>query len=212
MDRKLAQILNTLKGVPEEKWDRYILRQDMFYRHYTEEMCGGIICRSRQTGKKKAGEILGGDTAPEYLIRKNGLEVRIAEDEEFLMPDSVNFAEYHDGRIRISKKLLTALDRNSEALRSVLGSFRPYDILFFHELYHYYEETEEGLENAGISYKIRLMPFINKRISPESAGEIAAYEFTKQVNNISFHPYILGIAGLYVYEPEMAEEIVSDIT
>ena len=92
-----------------------------------------------------------------------------------------------------------------------LGVFDPWNVLFCHELYHYFEDVEEGLENAGISFEVKPIPFVKKKISPESAGEIAAYEFARQMQKIDFHPYILGIIGLYAYKKEVAEKIIENI-
>ena len=87
-----------------------------------------------------------------------------------------------------------------------------WDVLFYHELYHHFEDIKRIiLENAGITYEVKPLPFIKKKISPESAGEIAAYEFARQMQKIDFHPYILGIIGLYAYKKETAEKIIEDI-
>lgn len=212
MDGELSDILRGLKNIPEDKWDRYILRQDLFYRYYTEEMRHAIITGAKEAGKKKTHEIMGeGHVSPGTLACESELDVRVSGEEEFLMPDSVNFAEYHDGRIKISKKLLDALDKNKEVIHDVLGEFSPYDVLLCHELYHYYEEERPETENAGLSLKVKMMPFVTKRVSPESAGEIAAYEFAKQMTGIRFHPYILGLAGLYEYDSALACDIMNEI-
>lgn len=43
MDDRLAGVISSLKVIPKNRWDDYILRQDLFYRHYTEEMCQDIV-------------------------------------------------------------------------------------------------------------------------------------------------------------------------
>lgn len=212
MDDRLAGVISSLKVIPKNRWDDYILRQDLFYRHYTEEMCQDIVQKAKEAGRKKALEVSAESRDMEELIRINGLKVKIAQDKEFIMPDSINFAEYHDGEIKISKRLLRALDKNKDTLFRVLGEFQPCSVLFCHELYHFYEDTEENLENAGITIKIKPIPFINKTISPESAGEIAAYEFAGQMQKIDFHPYILGLIGLYEYDRNAADSIMNSIS
>ena len=61
------------------------------------------------------------------------------------MPDSINFAEYHDGNILISKRLLEVLEQKKELLRAGLGDFKVWDVLFYHELYHHFEDIEDHL-------------------------------------------------------------------
>ncbi len=211
MSSGLAEVISSLKAVSDEEWDAYILRLDIFYRHYTKEMCRNIISRAKEAGRKKAYEASREGEEIDHLVKRNSLKVSVVEDKEFIMPDSINFAEYHDNNIRISRRLLRSLDINKAVISKELGDFEPSHVLFYHELYHYYEDVEENFENAGISFKIKPVPFITKTISPDSAGEIAAYEFAKQMQKIQFHPYILGIIGLYEYNRDAAEKIMKDI-
>ncbi len=211
MTEKTADILREIKKIPSENWDAYILMQDIFYRHYTNAMKKAIIDEAKKAGKRKADELQERKSvSPQMLIKELGLEVRIASEKEFYMPDSINLAEYHDGKIKISKKLLVSLEQNKTDVCEILGISEPYEVLFYHELYHFYEEIES--ENAGLSFQVRLFPFFSRTISPESAGEIAAYEFAKCMTGIRIHPYGMGLAGLYKYEPETVKKIIGDVT
>ena len=77
-------------------------------------MCQYRTGKAKEAGRRKAFEILTEGADINELIRKYGLNVKDAEDKEFIMPDSINFAEYHDGNILISKRLLEVLEQKKE--------------------------------------------------------------------------------------------------
>lgn len=210
-EEELEQYLIYLKEVPDNVWDSYVVSQDLYARHYTQRIREVIALRGKETGRNRAAEILMKGQTTDELIYQDKLTLKLASPDEFLMPDSVNFAEYHNGEIKISRRLLQALERHKDLLCRHLGCFCPQDILFYHELFHHYEDTVEGLENAGLIVEIKVVPFFTKKVSPDSAGEIAAYEFSRKVSGIAFHPYVLGLFGLYLFKKSYACKIVKDI-
>lgn len=197
--------------VTDEQWNDYLVDQDKYSRLFSDTQRVEIKQSSLAMAHSEAEKIKTEELEISMLLKKMNVSANTVDKKEFLMPNLINFAQYQDSKILISKNFLDILNQNLPMLISYLGSFNPYDLLLYHELYHHIEETNPEHENAGLHLEIHPFYFITKRISPSSAGEIAAFEFARLVTGVKFHPSLIGIIGLGTVKYELAEKILDKL-
>ena len=192
MKEEIKIIIETYGKWTNNEWSMHILKQDRFFRYFSPRQCEEFIRLATKLGNDMALKVKAGDKySPEYLTKKYNLMVKLGREYDFLMPGVVNFAQYHLNTITLSQDYIERMEQLQPELELILGPFDVKMLMFYHELFHYFEEQDPQLENAGIRISIQPLPLLKRTISPESIGEIAAFAFAKTMAGIAFHPCLL---------------------
>ena len=211
-DCSLEELVNKCKNLSDNQWDNYQLKQDKFYHHYTIEQKEVIVRSAEELSRKKVREIR------EQMIHFNdskeltghfGIRVKEVKNNEFAIPNQINFGQYQNKEILISTEVLELIEQHYVILKKILGEFSAYNILLYHEIFHYLEEMDPSIENTGLKVPIYPLPFIKRIISPSSAGEIAAFLFAKELSGIQFNPLIIEIVVLFLKAPKDINKILN---
>lgn len=213
-DREMREAMVKCLSLPDESWMNYLLKQDMYHHRYDRNQCDMIVRAGEAKGREKAEAVLkagySGDNLKE-LAESLGVKVQLVLEEQFAAVKGIHFAQYCDKEILISKDMVKAIAERLKMCDINLDEQKVFNILLSHELYHYYEEEEPELENGGLKLNVKILPFLKRKISPSSAGEIAAFLFARTLMKLSFHPCLLEIAGLWKKNPELARIVVRNL-
>ncbi|HIU76918.1 MAG TPA: hypothetical protein IAC62_13615 [Candidatus Pelethocola excrementipullorum] len=214
-EREMRETMAKCLSLSDESWMNYLLKQDLYYHRYDKNQCDAIVDDGEARGRRKAEFILGnsgfsGDNLKEFT-EDLGVKVQLVSDEQFAAAKGIHFAQYCNKEIMVSKDMVKAIAKGLRMCEIDLDEQKVFNILLSHELYHYYEEEDSELELDSLKLKVQILPFLNRRISPSSAGEIAAFSFARTLMKLSFHPCLLEVAGLWKKKPELAHSMVRNI-
>lgn len=208
----LADILTTLKAVPDEIWDTYALRNEPLKYKLAAADQADFLQLAHRTGIRLAHRVWGQypDQSLNDIYRALGIQLHELSDEDgghytmfacYTEPDKV---ELYTETIQLAEESLR--DENCTA---ALAGIQIRDILLAHELFHYYECTLSA-EELPTKQKLLTLWHIGRfqyKSSIISLNEIAAMAFAKEYLSMPYSPYILDVLLLYHSNRRMAMEL-----
>lgn len=208
----LADILTTLKAVPDEVWDTYALRNEPLKYKLAAADQADFLQLAHRTGIRLAHRVWGQypDQSLSDIYRALGIQLHELSDEDgghytmfacYTEPDKV---ELYTETIRLAEESL-----REENCTAVLAGIQIRDILLAHELFHYYECTLSA-EELPTKQKLLTLWHIGRfqyKSSIISLNEIAAMAFAKEYLSMPYSPYILDVLLLYHSNRRMAMEL-----
>lgn len=197
MDKELYELVKRISRFQDSQWEEYIISQDRYYRYFGKEDIYCIREKAHELGEKTAGEVQRKYGNLKKALEASQVNIRMAEDQEFLIPGRICFGQYYDNEILVSSSLVRKVQEHYEMLQEILGKFSTEDIITAHELYHHFEDHEDTLTKDQAQIQVRMLPFVKKHIVPDSAGEISAFSFTKIMTGLKFHPRVLELLSLW---------------
>lgn len=213
----LADILTTLKAVPDERWDTYALRNEPLKYKLSETEKKEFLQLAHQTGIRLAHRVWGQypDQSLTNVYHALGIQLHEISDEDgghytmfacYTEPDKV---ELYTETIRLAEESLAEESLREENCAAELAGIPIRDILLAHELFHYYECTLSA-EELPTKQKLLTLWHIGKfqyKSSIISLNEIAAMAFAKEYLSMPYSPYILDVLLLYHSNRRMAMEL-----
>lgn len=208
----LADILTTLKAVPDEVWDTYALRNEPLKYKLAAADQADFLQLAHRTGIRLAHRVWGQypDQSLSDIYRALGIQLHELSDEDgghytmfacYTEPDKV---ELYTETIRLAEESL-----REENCTAALAGIQIRDILLAHELFHYYECTLSA-EELPTKQKLLTLWHIGRfqyKSSIISLNEIAAMAFAKEYLSMPYSPYILDVLLLYHSNRRMAMEL-----
>lgn len=208
----LADILTTLKAVPDEVWDTYALRNEPLKYKLAAADQADFLHLAHRTGIRLAHRVWGQypDQSLRDIYRTLGIQLHELSDEDgghytmfacYTEPDKV---ELYTETIRLAEESL-----REENCTAALAGIQIRDILLAHELFHYYECTLSA-EELPTKQKLLTLWHIGRfqyKSSIISLNEIAAMAFAKEYLSMPYSPYILDVLLLYHSNRRMAMEL-----
>lgn len=208
----LADILTTLKAVPDEVWDTYALRNEPLKYKLAAADQANFLQLAHRTGIRLAHRVWGQypDQSLSDIYRALGIQLHELSDEDgghytmfacYTEPDKV---ELYTETIRLAEESL-----REENCTAALAGIQIRDILLAHELFHYYECTLSA-EELPTKQKLLTLWHIGRfqyKSSIISLNEIAAMAFAKEYLSMPYSPYILDVLLLYHSNRRMAMEL-----
>lgn len=208
----LADILTTLKAVPDEIWNTYALRNEPLKYKLAAADQADFLQLAHRTGIRLAHRVWGQypDQSLSDIYRALGIQLHELSDEDgghytmfacYTEPDKV---ELYTETIRLAEESL-----REENCTAALAGIQIRDILLAHELFHYYECTLSA-EELPTKQKLLTLWHIGRfqyKSSIISLNEIAAMAFAKEYLSMPYSPYILDVLLLYHSNRRMAMEL-----
>lgn len=203
--REVGMIVEDLCAIPEEDWGEYAFSREPLRGKFSEEQRAELTQKAISCGREYAAKMTAeyGSSDPKILAKRLGVEADYPNMPqnasrvlfaEFREPKTVHI--YMDG-VRKGEELMS-----EPGVREALGKLDIARLLLGHELFHFIEERYRK-EIWTRTYKIELWhkPFHN-RSGVVVLGEIGAMAFTKELNRLSYSPYVMDAFLVYGYSPE----------
>lgn len=214
--RLLAQMMKNLLKVTDTDWGRYSFAREPLNGKFNDEDRARLTLGSQECGREYAQKLKTeyGTDRPDELAEKMGLNVEYPDMPKSLL--RVLFAEYKPkNNIYLYMDAVHKADGwlHQDDIREVMGDQLDIkNILLGHELFHYVEETHKK-EIYTYTEKVELWapPFLHNRSSIACLGEIAAMEFTKQLNHLPYSPFLMDVYLVYGYSQETSCRIYEEI-
>ena len=207
MDKELREILLELKHVPHEIWKQYIISKDLYARHFKADDYAFIAKKATEVGNALAENTLAKYGSISEILSSMNLNLSYGTKDQFLMPNKINFAQYYNNSILMSQEFIHAIESDKAELIDIFGDFEIEDLIISHELFHYFEEKDLVSKNAGVKINVNIIPFIKQKISPDSAGEIAAFAFSQAFCHYNFYPCCMEAVYIWKQNPKLLIKI-----
>lgn len=214
--RPLAQMMRNLLSVTELDWGKYSFAREPLNGKFNDEDRARLTRGATECGRTYAEKLKTeyGTDNPTELAEKMGVNVEYPDMPKSLL--RVLFAEY-----KPKNNIYLYMDAvhkaagwlNQEDIREVMGDTLDIkNLLLGHELFHHVEELHKK-EIYTHTEKVELWapPFMHNRSSIACLGEIAAMEFTKELNHLPYSPFLMDVYLVYGYSQETACRIYEEI-
>ena len=101
MDKELYELVKRISRFQDSQWEEYIISQDRYYRYFGKEDICCIRDKAHELGEKTAGEVQKNYGNLKKALEASQVKIRMAEDQEFLIPGRICFGQYYDNEILV---------------------------------------------------------------------------------------------------------------
>ncbi len=213
---KLNKVVTDLLLVTEKEWGLYAFTKELLNKKVTEDEKNEMIDKAIQCGTEYAKRIKLLYKSEEVKKLADAFQMKVSVQDNSMIGKRIVFALYTPpNQIEIMQEPIQRACHILENDSVLVELFKQNDIIntiLGHEMFHFVEEQFEQ-EIYTRTKKIRLWNFIGIKYysTIRTLSEIGAMAFTKELNQLSFSPYILDILLYYSYDPCSAEKNYHDI-
>lgn len=206
-----------LEAIKEDRvWVEYIYSRSIVNKKIDSEEKEQMIKESVECGKEYARKIRVEFENKSISDIAEKLRLRVELNDGETMKERILFAQFHPpDKVHImSEPLLKYEDiLNASFYKDRLPTKEEiYNCILAHEMFHYIEERDK---TTIYTQTKRISLFRVGKLSyktPISAlGEIAAMSFSKELNNLSYSPFVIDVLLSYYFDKKVASEIYKDI-
>lgn len=214
---KLGDMMHNLLLVDDETWGLYAFSRDILNRRILPDQKTEMISKAIACGKEYAQRIISehGSTDIRRIAQK--LKLKLEFQDALMTGKRVLFACYTspdkigimEEPVRRAAKLILEED---SALVELFPQAGIMNTILGHEIFHYLEEQFEQ-EIYTRTEKILLWKLLgyNNYSTIRALGEIGAMAFTKELNGLSYSPFMLDVLLYYSYDSSSAETIYREV-
>ncbi len=213
----LEEMILNLMSIDDVTWGLYAFSRDQLKACLTEEKKVRMIKEAIECGKHYAKLVLceTGTNAPHKIAEKFNLQI-IKKSEEvtgsqilfalYTPPNQIQIMDEPINRaIRLIHKenaILIELFQQNSIINTILG----------HEIFHFLEQRYEDKIYTQTE-KVVLWKFFGYRYRStiRALSEIGAMAFTKELNGLSYSPFLFDVLLYYSYHSFRARKIYDDI-
>lgn len=208
------EMVSNLICIKDEAWDSYGMQREPLLRKINKEKRLELAALAHSTGKELARKLKAeyGCMAPSEIAGKLGIKINRIELSDggcynifacYQKPDKI---DVYLKTIKAAEDVLAQFN-GMEMLHNISIE----EVLIAHELFHYYENTQEDFPTKKKLVVLWELGKFKYKACPVSIGEIAAMAFAKELLELSYSPYIFDVILSYPQNREMAEELYNNI-
>lgn len=208
-------ILQNLIGVAPRVWDIYGMRHEPLRNKIPPEQLPQLLQLARNTAEtlvEKVKTEFAGKTPEEVLQELNVTICRQPQMDGggydvFACYEEPNTVTLYTKPVEKADAMLAEIPGGAELIQTDLSQ-----ILFAHELFHYYEYSEkDGLPTAQKQLTMWKIGRWERKCQVRALGEIAAMHFAAGMLQLNYSPYMLDVLLLYPSNRPKAEELYTYI-
>lgn len=214
---KLGDMIRHLLRVDDKTWGLYAFSRDILNRRIESDQKSEMIAKAITCGQDCAQRIIHAYGSTDVRLIAEKLDLKIQIQDASMTGQRILFACYTPpDTIKIMEEPVRRAARLvSEEDSDMVELFRQDDIMntiLGHEIFHAVEERFES-EIYTRTEQIVLWGFLGyKHYSTIRAlSEIGAMAFTRELNGLSYSPFMLDILLYYSYDSSGAEKIYRDV-
>lgn len=214
---KLGEMLEHLLTIDDVAWGLYAFSRELLKKHISHEEMIDMTQKAIACGKEYAKRMIKEIGSNDAIIMAKELGIKVESCDEERIGNRVLFAHYtKPSEIKIMKEpIIKAMNELSNEKTILVELFQQNSIIntiLGHEIFHVVEDKFEREIYTRVE-KIVLWNFLGlKNYSTIRAlSEIAAMSFTKELNAITYSPFLLDILLYYGYDQLGAETIYRDV-
>lgn len=214
----LSEMIYNLLKVEDDTWGLYALSRDILKARISDDKIFHYIHKANECGKEYAKRIISlNQTNDIHIIAKN-LKLNLSYKDNYITGNRILFATYtppNEIEIMlepIEKATNNLFFKNDPFLIDHFNKNSIINTIVGHEVFHYLEDQFEK-EIYTRKEKILLWNFfgIKNYSTIRALGEIAAMAFTKELNGLSYSPFILDVLLYYSYDSFSAVKIYKTV-
>lgn len=213
----LGEIIENLLQVDDYTWGLYALSKDILKDRIPEGEKLHYIHQAIECGKDYAKRIASINKTKDIDIITNNLGLKLSFKDNYITGNRILFASYtppNEIEIMLDPidKAINLFLKNDPLLIELLNKTSIINTIVGHEIFHYLEDQFEK-EIYTRKEKLLLWNFfgIKNYSTIRTLGEIAAMAFSKELNELSYSPFILDILLYYSYDTSSAEKIYNTV-
>lgn len=213
----LVEMIQDLLQVDDESWGLYALSRDLLKERIPADKKAEMIIKATACGREYAQRTIREFGCRDAHTIAEKLKLKIVSKDVNLTGNRILFACYTPpDEIEIMtepiQKAVQLILKKESKLIELFDNHSIMDTILGHEIFHYLEDQFEQ-EIYTRTEKILLWNFLGyKNYSTiRTLGEIAAMAFTKELNGLTFSPFILDVLLYYGYNSSSAEKIYRDV-
>lgn len=211
MNREMVSRLICIK---DEAWDSYAMGREPLLRRINKGKCLELAAIAHSTGKELARKLKSqyGIMYPSEIARRLGIKMNRIElaDEGcyniFSCYEKPAMIDIYMKTIKAAEGALSEFN-GMEMLQNVSIE----ELLIAHELFHYYENTQEDFPTKKKLVVLWELGKFKYKACPVSIGEIAAMAFARELLELSYSPYVFDIILVYPQNRKMAMDLYNYI-
>lgn len=214
---ELIEMIQNLIEIDDESFGIYAFTRDILNRRIPMDKKIEMIKKAMDCGKFYARQIINECESTNAATIAKYLKLEVTWQDVSITGNRILFANYTPpDNIEIMSepvdKAIQLILKKESILIELFNKNSIMDTIMGHEIFHYLEDKFEQ-EIYTRTEKILLWNFLGiKNYSTIRAlSEIAAMAFTKELNGLSFSPFILDVLLYYGYDSINARKIYHDI-
>lgn len=213
----LEEMIHNLMNIDDVTWGLYAFSRDQLKRRITEEEKIRMIQNAIECGKSYAHRIMDdlNTKDPQTIVEK--LNVQVIQQSVNITGSQIIFALYTPpNQIQIMNEPISrAMQLIDKELSILIELFQQYSIIntiICHEIFHFLEERYKDTIYTKTE-KMVLWTFFGYRYQStiRALSEIGAMAFAKELNELSYSPFLLDVLLFYSYDSSSARKIYNDI-
>lgn len=211
----IGSILRSLSALPQEAWMKYAFSREPLNGRFTDAERIALGEKADACGRFYASELTRAFASEDIDTIVSCLHLQVECPEIPQHADRVLFAEFREpDRINIFMDGIRKCSPFLEdpAVRDALGDTDIRKLLLGHEIFHFVEEKHKA-EIFTHTYRHTLWTLgpLKNRSEIAVLSEIAAMGFTRELNHLSFSPYLMDAFLIYGYSPEAASQLCREM-
>lgn len=213
----LEKMIQDLMQVDDESFGMYAFSRDLLRDRIPADKKSEMINKAIACGKAYARRMISEYSSNDASIIARHLNLKIVSQDAKLTGNRILFACYTPpNEIEIMSepvsKAIGLITKKESILIELFYKDSIMDTILGHEIFHYLEDQFEH-EIYTRTEKILLWSFLGfKNYSTIRAlGEIGAMAFTKELNGLTYSPFILDVLLYYGYDSSSAKKIYQNV-
>lgn len=203
-----------LMQLNDMEWGKYIFSRDPLNRKVNPKQRMDMIRNAMQCGKEKAAELrkqFGNLSVSDYAKK---LDLKISFEDSYGSENYIVFARFnypdkvtiYKGNVDKVNKLILEHD-----MQDMMEHVIVENVLLAHEMFHFLEEKDNFIYTRTEKIELwKIGPF-HYQSKLMAIGEIAAMAFARELNGISYNPYLFDAIMLYPHDKEKTQKLVDEI-
>lgn len=213
----LEEMIQNLLQVDDESWGLYAFSRDLLKDRIPADKKSEMIQKAMTCGIEYAQRMIRECGSNDVNTIAEKLKLKIISRDANLTGNRILFASYTPpNEIEIMhepvNQAIQLISKIESILIELFNKDGIMDTILGHEIFHYLEDQFEQ-EIYTRTEKILLWNFLGfKNLSTiRTLGEIGAMAFTKELNGLTYSPFILDVLLYYGYNSTSAGKIYRDV-
>ena len=210
VDYTIDELLDGAKSLENVSWLRYLVSKDPLYAKFSKEFVETMIvgtCQAASAMQEKLSELYGKRKAVEYAQLLNVDIVEVTDKIEF---DYIYMSTYTQEPAQItvysSAAQIVAQVMEDSICDQGISATQFREVAIAHELFHHMELNMPGIYTQQKLFSYKALGILPRQVSPVSASEVAAVQFSQLLTGIEYNPMIYELIIQFARNKLLARE------
>jgi hypothetical protein len=196
------------------EWGLYAFSRDPLEGKLSADEKRELILKANKCGADQAKQLiqmLGERTVKEYADKR---KIQVTHEDSDGSDNYIVFAKFnypnkitiYSGNVEKVEKLIEEND-----MGEILGQVDIESVLLAHEMYHYFEESDNDIYTKNKKIELWKLGPIHYKSKLIALSEIAAMSFAQELLHLNYNLYVFDAIMLYPHDAKKTKELIDNI-